>query len=380
MNNLWIKKLEVINFQKHSHFVADFISGINVIYGNSDEGKSCLIRAIKWIFFNEPKGDVVRKEGTKKTSVKITLSNDIIVEKVKSSSINRYIIYRDDKTEEYNAIGKGELPEEIKQVLKLTLIDVDKDTINLNIADQISLPFLCDKSAIFRMKLFNKFTGNDIIDKVFQAYNKDLLQINREEKIEQTYLNDYKKSLETTTNELDTIKKLYQEFSTKHNSLKDQYEHYKLLTDSKEKFSTISDNLITCSDNLSQIKLISPDKLIELNKIFKKYETIYKLYLELNQINQQIETIEGNLQEITIPAIDIKTLENSAEKLNKLIKLQSQLKELNNEEQSLIETLNQVNKRIEKLNADHKEMLKQCKVCPICKTELTEDKIKEINL
>jgi len=191
MNNIWIKKLELINFQKHADLTIPLVNGINVIHGASFAGKSCVVRAIKWLFFNEPKGDVVRKEEgdkfTKKTSVKITFENngkEITVERVKSNSINSYIVYDGEKKEPpYNSVGKT-IPDDIKKLLGVSTFNIDKDSLILNVANQITLPFLFDKSGTFRMKLFNKLTGASIIDKVFQSLNKDILQLNRKEKSE----------------------------------------------------------------------------------------------------------------------------------------------------------------------------------------------------
>ena len=74
---MWIHQLILKNFQKHSNLTLDFFSEVNVLYGATDAGKSCVRRAISWVFFGIPQGDVIRKEGTKKTSVKVILSNDI---------------------------------------------------------------------------------------------------------------------------------------------------------------------------------------------------------------------------------------------------------------------------------------------------------------
>jgi hypothetical protein len=49
-------------------------------------------------------------------------------------------------------------------------IEVDGEEIYLNSAKQIAMPFLFDKPASFRMKLFNKLTGTDLLDKLFGKF------------------------------------------------------------------------------------------------------------------------------------------------------------------------------------------------------------------
>ncbi len=151
---MWIKKLQLINFQKHSDLKIDFKNGVNVLYGSSDAGKSCIRRAIEWITQNESI-DGIRKTGTKQTSVSIILDNDIEIERIRSQSINRYIIRQGDDEKVYDAVGKS-IPDEVKEVLSIYPIDIDGEEIYLNSYPQIGLPFLFDKSPSFRMKLFNK--------------------------------------------------------------------------------------------------------------------------------------------------------------------------------------------------------------------------------
>lgn len=52
----YIKSIEIENFQSHKYSKLDFSERLNVIVGPSDNGKSAIIRALKWVLFNEPKG------------------------------------------------------------------------------------------------------------------------------------------------------------------------------------------------------------------------------------------------------------------------------------------------------------------------------------
>ena len=101
---MYITELHLINFQKHEDLKLTFDKGVNVICGNTDIGKSCIIRAIRWIFWGEPKGDVIRKEGTKKTSVKVTLDNGAIIERIKSATSNVYKLTINNETKVFNSI------------------------------------------------------------------------------------------------------------------------------------------------------------------------------------------------------------------------------------------------------------------------------------
>ena len=58
-----IKQLRLKNFQSHEDTVLDFVPGLNVLLGNSDTGKSAIVRAIRWLFYNEPAGDEFLQRG-----------------------------------------------------------------------------------------------------------------------------------------------------------------------------------------------------------------------------------------------------------------------------------------------------------------------------
>src|SRR5271165_1267211 len=110
---MWLKKLTLKNFQKHEDLTLDFTPGVNILYGHSDAGKSCIRRAVGFLFFNDPRtDDIIRKEGTKTTSVCGLLDDDTEVERVKSASVNRYVIRHPGRKDMvYDSIG-SEIPEE----------------------------------------------------------------------------------------------------------------------------------------------------------------------------------------------------------------------------------------------------------------------------
>ena len=44
-----IERLELIDFESHKNTVVDFSQGLNIITGNSDAGKSSLLRALRLV-------------------------------------------------------------------------------------------------------------------------------------------------------------------------------------------------------------------------------------------------------------------------------------------------------------------------------------------
>lgn len=90
---IFIKSIEIENFQSHKYSKLDFSENLNVIVGPSDNGKSAIIRALKWVLFNEPKGTEFIRYGENFCRVSIILSDGskIIRERTKTKNLYKLI-------------------------------------------------------------------------------------------------------------------------------------------------------------------------------------------------------------------------------------------------------------------------------------------------
>ena len=55
--DVWIKDVEIINFQSLRNVHVKFINGTNALIGVTNSGKTAIIRAIIWCLINRPHGD-----------------------------------------------------------------------------------------------------------------------------------------------------------------------------------------------------------------------------------------------------------------------------------------------------------------------------------
>ncbi len=363
-----LKQLELTNFQKHAHLTLDFTNGVNIIHGETDCGKSCIVRAIKWVFFGEPKGDVVRKEGTKKTSVEVTLDNGTIIEKIKSASVNAYILTVGKDVKRFDAVGKT-IPEEILTVLKSRTIRVNGEEIILNIANQISLPFLLDKSGTFRMKLFNQLTGNDIIDKVFQSLNKDILHIGREEKLEKEHLEEGKSALKDLQARKDDIEFTCKALNGQYNILKKNIERYNKINEYDNKLIDINIELNKVQLQLNGIHTIKENELLNLDEKVKRLEKLNELLYKIKTVKKELLSIEEQLKKTIIPEIDIKEIRSKLEQLTKLQKMITQLDDITKADKDFTSKIAIITVKIEEDSKKYKQLLKDIKICPFHKKE-----------
>lgn len=171
------KKLSIKNYQSHLDSELEFSPGINLIIGESDNGKSAIVRSIKKAAFNRPLGtDFVNWDDPKAIAEVVIDTGKHEIARYVGKNINSYML---DDTE-FNAFDKG-VPEEIKQVLNVSA---------LNMHEQKNAFFLLDKSPGDIGKYLNTVVNLEVIDSSLSHAKK---RVNKQEQ-----LKDYtKKEIES---------------------------------------------------------------------------------------------------------------------------------------------------------------------------------------
>ena len=109
---IFITKVELENFQSHKNSVIEFDRGLNVILGNSDSGKTAIIRAIKWAIYNEPQGLSYIREGESSASVTVYFNTGAILKRYRTKSKNVYYLKKSNGEEfNFESFGK-DVPKE----------------------------------------------------------------------------------------------------------------------------------------------------------------------------------------------------------------------------------------------------------------------------
>lgn len=142
-----LKKIELNGFQNHISTTLKLHEGLNIIKGETDSGKSAIIRALQWVFFNTPLGDAFINEKTGDCQVIVTFEEGLKVERYKSKTDNYYSLQKrkNGSIKVFRAFGRN-VPEEIQKAVNM------KD---INIQKQIEMPFFIGEKASQRGKLIN---------------------------------------------------------------------------------------------------------------------------------------------------------------------------------------------------------------------------------
>lgn len=324
---IYIKNVELINFQSHNHTEIEFDRGLNVILGNSDAGKTAILRAIKWALFNEPKGDYFIRQGERDVSVKVTFSNGVVVERSRTPSKNSYYLL-DAEGQEMRFEGFGlDIPKEITDAIQMYKVSLDNSNnkVILNIAEQLDGPFLLNDQASMRASAIGRLIGVNYVDDALRTVVRDNKRINQEidnlraskdevkEQLKEfDYLKDYKDKFQKLSHIRDKIKELNQRLNLV-SSLKEQYDQCNF---ELEKINNLLENF----KNLNNIDSIIP--IIEGNLI--KRNTYESYIARLNRTESEVLNISNtlnnlkNIDSIYEKAKDIEIKERKLDSYSKL--------------------------------------------------------------
>ncbi|MHA1591489.1 MAG: AAA family ATPase, partial [Candidatus Heimdallarchaeaceae archaeon] len=131
-----LKSLSLHSFQAHEDTLLTFSSGVNIITGTSNSGKTSIMRTLNWIINNRPLGDGFIKDD-KENAVGVLEINrrgkvfQITRERDRKSK-NLYKIDTQESHQKFTAFGNT-VPEEVSNLLDLS---------DINLQQQLSPYFL----------------------------------------------------------------------------------------------------------------------------------------------------------------------------------------------------------------------------------------------
>lgn len=331
-----ITKIEIKNFQSHKNTTLEFDKGVNVITGESDNGKSAVIRAIRWVVENYPSGTEKinsswNEDFKEPLSVKLYTENGY-VERIRTKTRNGYTI----NGKELSAVGRG-VPQEVIDFLNVS---------DVNFQFQMDPPYLLSMTGGAASQYLNNIVHLDSIDKILSLSDSDKRQLSSEQKL-----------VEADIKKLETELELLQWVNEANN-----------ISKRVDKLDEIIDNINLNSNNLELS--MNEFREIENNKI---------------DLTEHLDLI-SQIESITIPDTDIleneintfKDCQNVFVDLTEVEKLQNEMDSIiitdTAEFETSVRDYKNLTDNINKAQNELEELKKQLpKTCPTCGAELKED-------
>lgn len=318
---IFIKSIEIENFQSHKYSKLDFSENLNVIVGPSDNGKSAIIRALKWVLFNEPKGTEFIRYGENFCRVSIILSDGSKIIRERTKTKNLYKLIKNSNETVFEGFG-NDIPVDIIEAHQINKVNIDKENnICLNISEQLEGPFLLNQPNSLKSKAIGKIIGLHILDDAVKGLSRDIVNIQNTKKLIQNNL----EGIDEKINNLSYINDLKLNIEKKEeiiNKLNSKVTLLNKLIALNNKLKTIKSEQLDLEYNIT---ILSKVDKVNLDILFKKltfYLELKKIYKSLTILNQDMKKQEeiinitssiNNLEKILL------LLNNKVESLNKIV-------------------------------------------------------------
>lgn len=370
-------KVNLENFQSISNAELNFEQGINIIVGESNSGKSAILRAIKGAILNPNGSQKYIKNKTNGFKVDIDYEGNEI-EWSRGGKSPKYVV----NGEEYLKVGNSNLTDILDN--SGFVLDENKNLMNIESELELPFPFALNNSELFKLFEKNIFCISDstAITKLIKA-DEDSAKLNKERA---------GLELETQKQKLQAVSDLEAEVDL--NKLINGREVLAGLLKKKEATNTDINKL---SDIISVGKVLSVNiPIVDIdNDILHTYKILLDDTYKLEEIKNMGNVLSKNIPQCSSTA-DIKEYEEialavtQADRAIQLLSILSPLEAptlnfMNEEYTSLRNDINELLRLTERAQNAQKEIsdLKKTigklseekskyKVCPLCGSNINE--------
>lgn len=324
----YIKQVRIQGFQSHIDSTFTLSPGLSIITGPSDAGKTAIIRALRWLAFNEPQGEAfihAVRDGdgnlvsqAEQATVTVELDDGTVISKTrrKGKTIYTHSAYADPWE-------KAELPLEIKETLGLHKQQYgDNFETCLNFAYQLDPPFMLSETGSTGAKILGKLAGTEVVDKAIGAVVKQTHQtreiIRQSEKAIGQYDVELLEFLHTEEH-LERVENLTKQYSAVEAKIKSIGQ----LTELGKRYSTYRVRRDEAYTTLIQLESV-PTLVASLEKIEGVYDTLQKCkqlakgFWDLVHLRVNLGSKLKQFDNVPDLYVDLKRIQKDSDKLYQL--------------------------------------------------------------
>ena len=335
-------KVSIQNYQIIKKANLEFLPGLNVIVGPSNNGKTSILKAIKALLYTVP-GSTPIRVGQTSYAVGISYNgHTVILQKGLKESV--YFV----DGQKYTKFGTT-TPPAVSEALNLKELVLNGNKEQLNFWDQMEYPFLLDKSSVELFRFIIDAGENDQISQVLKSMVSDRQGISKEIDQLQGSLNLLDLDIDNYTNQLKAAKPIL-EAADKIIELQSKVATLNLLKESKKNLEELTKQKETLSKNYI--------KSFNTLKIYREFYQAYKVDSDrLNDLKNMFSNLHlliGDLSDVDYNLIKLSRVKNlpSLNTQNLL-----RLKDLSNTINNIIEHKNNLRiKPVIKFNYSKKKL------------------------
>jgi exonuclease SbcC len=426
--------IELENFQAHGKTRFDFDgTGLNAIIGASDSGKTAVVRGLRWLLYNDPKGTEFIRFGESRATVRAHFSNGKTIERSRTQSSAGHYRITDSTgdTQEYTGFNHN-VPIDVINAHQMPKTQLSKDVeSSLNISYQLDGSFLIGESTSTRASVIGRLTGVHIVDAAIRETGKKVLNIQRdikadlreEESLVERLATDFTDlpELQDEVNQLELLLAHGQKLEKKLTELQDIGEQYQDVCDTIQKSTQglvkiipviAQTQTLLAQAEAKQLELANLKQIAEAyNDAESSIETaVLRLakYRGLKRITAELENSQDTARRLSalkviddelfskdaeirksemklagLPNISVEEMDSIQESIDRL----KSLKRIEDNIDEQVELIEEADSNFEVLDLDithysqqYKTVLKEMGKCPTCYTPIDDTIIDRIEL
>lgn len=283
-----ISKLHLVDVKTYKDTILDFSSGVNVITGDSGQGKTNILLALTWVKDNRPLGSGCIRRGQSAAAMTMEVvdgKDTYSVIRKRSTTENSYALEKNGEKigEPLTSFGQSP-PKVISDILDMS---------DINIQKQRDSHFLVYSPPGQIATFIRSITKLDEIDRVNKLTTSQI----RAEKIK---IAQYDEELKSVKKKLDTLNALDLEaLENMIDKAKDKILRIEEVSDKIERIGVIVDALKILEKN----RIVLPDNLDQIFEDVEKYSIVTDKVLEdMNNLRDVVDKIKRiEVEEIVLP-------------------------------------------------------------------------------
>ncbi len=299
-----ISKLQIKDFRIHKDLDIEFGPGVTTLIGESAEGKSNIIRSVKFVALNRPPGDKMINWDANSTIVRVTVDGKKAIRK--KGKIGN--IYKFDK-KEYKAFG-NDVPPAITEIFNIS---------EISFQNQQDQPFWFCETAGEVSRQLNSIINLEVIDNTLSNIATLIRSDSSEIKVYEKQLKASKEQVE----ELSYIDDMDTEFIAIELLQTDIAENARGLAVLSELIESGSKYRATVKNAAEQVVLgkIAIEKESEYRKITNSVESLSKLLKSGRRYNKIIKNKPPDIKPLEKLSLDYKKISDNRIELKKQLDL-----------------------------------------------------------
>lgn len=431
-----ITKVILHNFKSHHHSEIP-MSNFTAIIGPTNSGKSAIIAGINLALYNEPSGDKYITHGETECYVEVHFDDGKVIRRSREREGESKYELKESGSPEILALsnfGVGPVDEVVK-FHGMPKVNIFGNEESLNIRRQMEAPFFLGESPQKKAKMIGKMAGTDVADLA-------LFNINLEIRRKQEIAKRNRKEIKERTAKVKALEKVLPGLEKDLQEILKANEEIKSITEKSEKIKEISVQLETLRKKKEQlIRIISlesevasvvskAENAVFLSERAKMIESIKKKLEDARKdfsVKKRLIDIVGGEEEASIVLSAAESLKEKSVDLSEISKITDKRKEAildmerKRKEMDIVSEADiaDIVDEIEKINSKksavkgierikdlrnyevsrkskgeevikdldssyslafkkYKKALAEAKTCPLCMSEMSEDRIEKI--